>query len=108
MLVFRICGVEMKRTWISGITAAAVIAVLTLFLGLQFQWLSEASEATRERMHKRVEEDTKRVAADFNREIQGAYFNFQADPVLLASGDASELRDQAHAKGERLRQQRSG
>ena len=83
----------MKRTWISGITAGAVIAVLTLFLGLQYRWLSEASEATRERMHKRVEEDTKRVAADFNREIQGAYFNFQADPVLLAAGDASELRE---------------
>ena len=83
----------MKRTWISGITAGAVIAVLTLFLGLQYRWLSEASEATRERMHKRVEEDTKRVAADFNREIQGAYFNFQADPELLASGDASDLRD---------------
>ena len=83
----------MKRTWISGITAGAVITVLTLFLGLQYQWLSQASEATRERMHKRVEEDTKRVAADFNREIQGAYFNFQADPVLVASGDASELSD---------------
>lgn len=93
MQVSRNCGVEMKRTWISGITAGAVIAVLTLFLGLQYQWLSQASEATRERLHKRVEEDTKRAAADFNREIQGAYFNFQADPTRLASGDVSELRD---------------
>ena len=76
----------MKRTWISGITAGAVIVVLTIFLGLQYQWLSEASEATRERMHKRVEEDTKRVGADFNRESQGAYFNFQADGVTLAAG----------------------
>ena len=81
----------MRRTWISGITAAVVIIVLTLFLGMQYNWLSQASDATRERLHKRVEEDTKRAAADFNREVQGAYFNFQVDPSRLASGDASEL-----------------
>ena len=83
----------MKRSWISGITAGAVIALLTLFLGLQYNLLTQASEATRERLRKRAEEDTKRIAADFNREIQGAYFNFQADPVILASGDPSELRE---------------
>ncbi len=83
----------MKRTWISGITVAVVIIVLTLFLGMQYNWLSQASEATRERLHKRVEEDTRRAAEDFNREIQGAYFNFQTDPSRLASGDAFELQD---------------
>ena len=83
----------MKRNWISGITAGAVIAVLTLFLGLQYNWLTQASEAERERLRKRIAEDVKRIAADFNREIQGAYFNFKADPAGLAAGDASELRD---------------
>jgi hypothetical protein len=83
----------MKRTLISGVTAAVVIAVLTLFAGLQYNWLSQASEAARERLHKRVEEDTKRTAADFNREIQGAYFNFQTDPTILKAGDTSELQE---------------
>ena len=83
----------MKRSWVNILTAGVVIAVLTLFLGLQYDWLSQAGEASRERMQKRAEEDTKRVAADFNREIQAAYFNFQADPARLAAGDASELRE---------------
>lgn len=83
----------MKRTWISAVTAAVVVVVLTVFLGIQYNWLNQASEAARERLHKRVEEDTKRAAADFNREIQGAYFNFQTDPSKLIAGDASELQD---------------
>ena len=84
----------------SGVTAAAVIAALTVFLGLQYNWLGQASEAARERLHKRVEEDARRIAADFNREVQAVYFNFQVDPARAAAGDASELAERyAHWKG---------
>ncbi|PYT01853.1 MAG: hypothetical protein DMF63_03175 [Acidobacteria bacterium] len=67
----------MKRSWFSGLLIVGVIGLLTLFLGLQYMWLTEVSEATRERMHKRVETDANRFAEDFDREMQAAYYNFQ-------------------------------
>jgi len=72
----------MKRSWFSGLIIAGVIGLLTLFLGLQYMWLTEVSEATRERMHKRVETDARRFAEDFDREMQAAYFNFQTPATV--------------------------
>jgi signal transduction histidine kinase len=69
----------MKRPWFSVIAIAGVLALLTLFLALQYKWLSEVSEAERERMQRRVDADTARLAEDFDREIQAAYYNFQTD-----------------------------
>ena len=83
----------MKRSWMFNAIAAAVIVVLTAFLGLQYYWLTQASEASLERLQKRIEEDAQRFADDFNREMQAAYFNFQAEPDRLLSGDASELSE---------------
>jgi hypothetical protein len=75
--MFRSSFDAMKRSWFSALLIAGVIGVLTLFLGLQYMWLTEVSEATRERMHKRVETDANRFAEDFDREMQAAYYNFQ-------------------------------
>ena len=83
----------MKNSWTTTIAAAAVIGLLTLFLGLQYNWQSQASAAERDRLQKRVESDTKNFADDFNREIQGAFFNFQIDPELISKGDAAELAE---------------
>ena len=83
----------MKRSWMFNAIAAAIIVVLTAFLGLQYYWLTQASEASKERLQKRIEEDAQRFADDFNREVQAAYFNFQAGPDRLLSGDASELAE---------------
>ena len=83
----------MKRSWISNAVAAATIGVLTAFLGLQYYWLTRASEASHERLQKRIEEDAQRLADDFNKEVQAAYFNFQAEPQRLLSGDAAELSE---------------
>ena len=77
----------MKRSWYPTIILSVVIGLLTVFLGLQYRWLSEVGEAERDRMQKRVETDAKRFAEDFNREMQSAYFNFQtsADVWKLAA-----------------------
>ena len=72
----------MKRSWFSALIIAGVIGLLTLFLGLQYMWLTEVSEATRERMHKRVEMDAHRFAEDFDREMQAAYYNFQTPAAV--------------------------
>lgn len=83
----------MRSSWLTNITVAVVIGLLTLFVALQFRWLDSASDAQLDRMRKRVEIDTKNFADDFNREIQGAYFNFQADPEPIEQGDAAELAE---------------
>lgn len=72
---------------------AGVLCLLTLFLGLQYRWLSEASEAERERMQKRVDADTARFAEDFNHEIQAAYYNFQTDAETWERADWREFNE---------------
>lgn len=81
----------MKRSWISILIVAGVIGVLTLFVGLQYRWLTEVSAADRERMQKRVETDTARLAEDFNREMQAAYYNFQTDAGVWKNANWEEF-----------------
>jgi signal transduction histidine kinase len=69
----------MKRSWYSIFLVAGLLGLLALLGMLQFHWLSRISESDKERMQKRLQTDTERFAADFNREIQGAYFNFQIE-----------------------------
>src|SRR5689334_21240382 len=83
----------MRRTWLSMVVIVGVVGLLTLFLGLQYRWLKEASEAERDRMQKRVEADTARFAEDFNREIQAAYYNFQTHAVLWKTSDWTEFNE---------------
>ena len=82
---------EMKRTWFSAMAIVGVLALLTLFLALQYKWLSAVSEAERERMQRRVESDTARLAEDFDREIQAAYYNFQTDADVWKSSAWDEF-----------------
>jgi signal transduction histidine kinase len=82
---------DMKRFWNTYILLAVLVGLLTLFLGLQYNWLSQASEADRERIQKRVEADARNFANDFNREIQAAFFNFQTDPRMWVEGDYTEF-----------------
>lgn len=70
-----------------------MLALLTLSIGLQYNWLAQASEAERGQMQKRVEMDAKSLADDFNREIQGAFLNFQVDPSALKTGNYAEFNE---------------
>lgn len=74
---FCACVFVMKRSWYSILLVVGLCGLLVLLGVLQFQWLSRISESDREKMQKRVQTDTERFAADFNKEIQSAYFNFQ-------------------------------
>jgi len=83
----------MKRTWLSILVVSGVLGLLTIFVGLQYRWLTEASEAERERMQKRVETDTTRLAEDFNREMQAAYYNFQTGSAMWKNLDWTEFNE---------------
>ncbi len=81
----------MKRSWLSGLIIGGVLVLLTLFLGLQYKWLSEVSDAERERMQKRVETDATRFAEDFDREMQAAYYNFQTGAHVWKESEWEEF-----------------
>ena len=83
----------MKRSWITWPIVGGVIVLLTIFLALQYRWQVQAGEAEREILQKRVEADARRFAEDFDREIQGAYFNFQMDADAWQRGDWKEFNE---------------
>jgi signal transduction histidine kinase len=83
----------MRRSWYSALIIGAVMLLLTVFLGLQYKWLSEVSDAERERMHRRAETDARRLAEDFDREMQAAYYNFQTGAAGWKSSQWDEFNE---------------
>lgn len=83
----------MKGSWVTTFAVGGVLSLLTLFLGLQYNWLRQAGEAERERMQRRVETDARNFANDLNREIQAAYFNFRTDAAGWQKGDWAEFNE---------------
>jgi len=83
----------MRRSW-STILLIGGLAILLAALGaLQYRWLTKISAADGEKEKVRVREQAERFAADFNREIQGAYFNFQADAETWKSKDWRDFNE---------------
>lgn len=90
----------MRGSWVTTFAVGGVILLLTLFLGLQYNWLRQAGEAERERMHRRADADARNFADDVNREVQAALFNFQTDPASWARSDWAEFNERyAYWKG---------
>ena len=83
----------MKRSWFAIVIVTAVLALLAVLAVLQYHWQRQVSEATREKMQKRVETDAVHFAEDFNKEIQAAYFNFQTGPEGWREGQPREFNE---------------
>ena len=83
----------MKRSWTTILLITGSVALLALIAGLQYRWLSQISESDGEKAQKRVQEQADRFAADFNREIQNAYFNFQTDSESWKRNDWSAFNE---------------
>ena len=83
----------MKRSWFLFISIAGLAALFVLLGVLQYNWLSRVSDADAEKMQKRLNADAERFAADFNREIQSAYFNFQLDAESWKKRDYREFNE---------------
>ncbi len=83
----------MRRSWTTILLTAGLLGLLALLGGLQYRWLSQISESDGEKAHKRVQEQADHFAADFNREIQNAYFNFQTDSDTWKKKDWSAFNE---------------
>jgi len=84
----------MKRTtpWLTIGIVAAIVGLLTVFMALLYNWQLAASVAEREQLQRRAEADTKMFADEFNREIQGVYFNYsQVDLINIANAYGTEI-----------------
>ncbi len=83
----------MKRSWTTILLTAGLVGLLVLLGGLQYRWLTQISQSESEKAHKTVQVTAERFAADFNREIQGAYFNFQTDGESWKKKDWSQFNE---------------
>ena len=83
----------MKRSWTTILLALGLVGLLVLLGVMQYRWLSQISESDGEKAHKRVQEQADRFAADFNREIQGVYFNLQTDASKWKEKDWSQFNE---------------
>ncbi len=82
---------DMRRFWISTIAVIGVIGMLTAAFVLMYKMQTELGVAERDRMQKRAATDVERMAEDFNREIQAAYFNFQIDAEAWKTSNWAEF-----------------
>ena len=83
----------MKRSWSTILLVGGLVGLLVLLGGLQYRWLCQISESEGEKARKRVQDQAERFAIDFNREIQGAYFNFQTDAESWKRKDWSAFNE---------------
>jgi len=77
----------MKRSRLQIFLVVALLALLGVLAAFQYVWLGQIGEAEKDRLARRVKTDTERFGEDFNREIQTAYINFQADEQLWRQKD---------------------
>lgn len=83
----------MKRSWSTILLIAGLAGLLVLLGGLQYRWLTQISESDGEKAQKMVREQAEQFARDFNREIQGSYFNFQTDAESWKQKDWSVFNE---------------
>jgi signal transduction histidine kinase len=84
----------MRRSWLTIVLISGLAVLLVLLGALQYRWLSQISEADGEKASKLVQDQAERFAADFNREIQNAYFNFQTGPETFKNEDWASFAEQ--------------
>ena len=83
----------MKHSWFPIVVVAGVLSLLAGLALLQYHWQRQVSEASRDKMQKRVDTDASRFAEDFNKEIQAVYFNFQTGPEGWREGQPREFNE---------------
>ena len=69
------------------IVALALLGLIGLLAALQFRWLGQISDASRDRLRATLESGASAFARDFDAELTRAYLLFQVDPL----GDVDDL-----------------
>ncbi|REJ78868.1 MAG: sensor histidine kinase [Acidobacteria bacterium] len=80
-----------ERNWLPLVLIAVLLGLLTVLAALQYRWLGQISDAESVRLKSRLVDDTRRFSEDFNREIQMAYFGFQASSDVFKPGEKNEF-----------------
>ena len=70
---------------------AILLMLLVVLAGLQYTWLGQISDAETLRLRSRLTDDTRRFSEDFNREVETAYFGFQAPAAAFTPGEKNEF-----------------
>lgn len=83
----------MKRSRFQIFLVVGLLALLGVLAVFQYVWLGQISEAEKDRLTRRLQTDTERFGEDFNREIQSAFVNFQADQSLWQSKDWARFNE---------------
>lgn len=86
-----------KRTAFQISMVFGLLGLLAILAFLQYRWLGQISDAEKIRLNERLEEDTKRFAEDFNREIQSIYFDFQIDAENFAGFENSKPSENSNS-----------
>src|SRR5262245_11483634 len=61
------------------VVVCALLGLMALLAGLQYQWLGQISDAERVRMRSTLEARATELGRDFDRELTRAYLLFQPD-----------------------------
>jgi signal transduction histidine kinase len=69
----------MRRSWTLLLLIAGLAGLLVVLGVLQYRWQTRISADDGEKLTKSAQDEVSRFAEDFNREIQGVYFNLQTD-----------------------------
>ena len=69
------------------VVALALLGLIGLLAALQFRWLGQISDASRDRLRATLERGASAFARDFDAELTRAYLLFQVDPL----GDVEDL-----------------
>jgi signal transduction histidine kinase len=69
------------------VVALVLLGLIGLLAALQFRWLGQISDASRDRLRATLESGASAFARDFDAELTRAYLLFQVDPL----GDVEDL-----------------
>lgn len=82
-----------EKSLFSVLSVVFLLGLLVLLAALQYKWLGQISAAERVRLNERLQDDTKRFAEDFNREIQSVYYSFQIEAEDFRNADWSAFNE---------------
>lgn len=84
---------QMKRSRMQIFLVFGLLGLLGVLAFFQYVWLGQISDAEKDRLTRRLQTDTERFAEDFNREMQSAFVNFQAESAIWEKQDWQQFNE---------------
>lgn len=92
MLILAAMTGSKENSWILIAAVVFLLGLLVVLAGFQYTWVGQISDAERERMKNRLQDDTRRFAEDFDREMRLVYFGFQLNSEDIAEPDSKPFK----------------